>query len=143
MTAAFRLKPPPEPLEADIHEACARALDLLLLPPAMWFCYPAGAAELSPQQMAAYSRKGLKRGLPDIFVLHQRMYGIELKRPGARLSKTRVGRSQRGAPRIYAGQEDVFPKLEAAGMQIAIVHSVDEMLAQLARWQIPMRRIIR
>jgi hypothetical protein len=135
----FRLKAP-EPLEADIHEACARVLDRLLLPPAMWFTYPAGAAQLSPQQMAAYSRKGLKRGLPDIFVLHQRMYGIELKRKGGRLSKTRVGRSQRGAPRIYLGQEDTFPKLEAAGMQIAVCHSVDEMLAQLARWQIPMRR---
>jgi hypothetical protein len=140
----FRLKTP-DPLEADIHEACARALDRLLLPPAMWFTYPAGAAELSPQQMAAYSRIGLKRGLPDIWVLHNGTYCVELKRRGGRLSKTRVARTRRGAPRILVGQVDVFPQLLASGgvADIAIVHSVDEMLAQLGRWKIPVRRIIR
>jgi hypothetical protein len=138
--AAFRLTVP-EPLESDIHEACASALDRLLLPPATWATYPAGAAKLTGAQQAAYSRKGLKRGWPDLLVLYGgSIYGIELKRRGGRLSKTRVGRTRSGAPRIYAGQEDVFPKLEAAGMQIAVCHSVDEMIAQLARWQIPMRR---
>ena len=63
VAANFRLRAP-EPLEVDIHEACAKALDHLLLPPAMWFTYPAGASQLSPQQMARYSRIGLKRGLP-------------------------------------------------------------------------------
>jgi hypothetical protein len=73
-----------------------------------------------------------------------RLYGIELKRQrNAYLSKTRVVYTRRGSPRVLEGQVDVFPKLEAAGMQIAIVHSVDEMLAQLARWRIPVRRIIR
>ena len=136
----FRLTAP-VPVERDIHEACAQALDRLLLPPAFWFTYPAGATQLSPQQMARHSRIGLKRGLPDLFILHQGLYGIELKRPGGQLSKTRVTRTRKGSPRILHGQVEVFGLLLAADMRdIAICHSVDEMLLTLQRWQIPTRR---
>jgi hypothetical protein len=136
----FRLTAP-APLELDIHQACAQALDRLLLPPAMWFTYPAGAAELSPQQMARYSRIGLKRGLPDIWLLHRAVYCVELKRRGGVLSKTRVGLTRRGSPRVYVGQAEVFPLLIATGAieAIAVCTSVDEMLAQCRRWQIPLR----
>jgi hypothetical protein len=136
----FRLTAP-EPIERDIHEACAQALERLLAPPAVWFTYPAGASQLSPQQMARHSRIGLKRGLPDLWILHHGVYCIELKRRGGRLSKTRVVRTRRGSPRILDGQSDVFPQLLASGgvADIAICHSVDEMLAQLARWHIPLR----
>jgi len=139
----FRLTAP-EPLERDLHEACAKALDALLVPPAMWFCYPAGAAELSPQQMAAYLRKGLKRGLPDIWLLHNRVFCVELKRRGGQLSKTRIGYTKRGSPRVYVGQEETFPQLIATGAieAIAVCTSVDEMLAQCARWQIPLRSFV-
>ena len=137
----FRLTSP-APLERDIHEACAVALDRLLLPPAMWFTYPAGASELSPQQLARHSRIGLKRGLPDIWVLHNGTFCIELKRQGGRLSKTRIARTRRGAPRILAGQLDVFPQLLASGgvQAIAVCTNVDEMLSQLTRWHVPLRR---
>jgi hypothetical protein len=135
----FRLTAP-EPLEVDIHQACAEALDKLLLPPAVWACYPAGAVELSAQQMARYSRLGLKRGWPDLIIIFDgRIFGLELKRKGGRLSKTRVSRTRRGSPRILDGQEDVFKRLAAAGMTIAVAHSVDEMLGQLAAWYIPLR----
>jgi hypothetical protein len=138
-TAAFRLTPP-EPLEVDIHAACAKALDALLMPPAFWFSAGIGAAQLSPQQAARLSRAGIKRGLPDLFVINGQLYGIELKRRGGQLSKTRVVRTRRGSPRILDGQNDVFPRLLAAGVaDIAIVHSVVEALAQLRRWNIPLR----
>lgn len=137
----FRLTAP-EPYERDIHAACVQALDRLLLPPAMFFTYPAGALELTPAQMARLARIGLKRGLPDLWVLFEGCYGIELKREGGALSKTRLGRTRSGAPRVYEGQEDVFPKLLASGgvRDIAICHSVDEVLAQLEVWAIPLRR---
>jgi hypothetical protein len=136
--AAFRLTPP-EPLEVDIHAACAKALDALLMPPAFWFSAGIGAAQLLPQQAARLSRAGIKRGLPDLFVINGQLYGIELKRRGGQLSKTRVVRTRRG-PRILDGQNDVFPRLLAAGVaDIAIVHSVVEALAQLRRWNIPLR----
>jgi len=131
----------PVPVERDIHQACASALNKLLLPPAFWFTYPAGASQLSPAQFARHAAVGLKRGLPDIWVLHHGCYGIELKRPGGKLSKTRIGRTARGAPRLLAGQVEVFGLLLAAGMRdIAICHSVEEMLLTLQRWQIPLRR---
>ncbi|HSR77582.1 MAG TPA: hypothetical protein VLN57_13435 [Xanthobacteraceae bacterium] len=137
----FRLTAP-EPLEADIHESCARVLDRLLLPPAFWFAMPIGHIQLMPAQMARLARIGLKRGLPDIFVLYGGLYAIEIKARGGQLSKTRVGRTRRGSPRVYEGQEDVFPRLLETGAveAIAICTSVDEVLAQLARWQIPLRR---
>ena len=67
--APFKLTAP-TPLERDIHQRCADALDRLLLPPAFWFTYLAGASQLSPQQQARHSRIGLKRGLPDIWILY-------------------------------------------------------------------------
>jgi hypothetical protein len=141
MTAAFRLTAP-EPLERDVHESCARALDALLLRPAVWWPYPAGVTQLSPQQHAAYSRFGIKRGMPDLNVLYQgRLYGIELKRRGRKPSKTRTVYTAKGSPRVLIGQEEMFPILLAAGMvEIAIAHNVDEVLDHLARWQIPHRR---
>jgi hypothetical protein len=141
MTAPFRLRPP-VPLERDIHENCADALDrLLVCPPAEWACYPAGAAQLSRQQQARYSRLGLKRGWPDLMICHQGLYGIELKRPGGTLSKTKIVRTARGAPRILIGQADMFPRLIASGgfKDIAIARSVTEMLGHLERWGIPLR----
>src|SRR5215467_2445984 len=141
MTApAFRLTTP-APIERDIHETCARALDKLVLPPAFWFSYPAGASQLTGQQIARHSSIGLKRGLPDLWFLHAGLFLIELKRPGGRLSKTRIARTKRGTPRILEGQEEIFPRLVATGAvkDIAICHSLDEVLSQLARWGVPLR----
>jgi hypothetical protein len=138
--ARFRLTPPPV-YEQDIQETCAAALDRLLLPPAMWFAYPAGVIELSGRQMARLTRHGLKRGLPDIWIFHNAVFCIELKRRGGSLSKTRVARTRRGSPRVLVGQEEIFPLLIATGAvkAIAVCSSVNEVLAQIARWQIPLR----
>ena len=66
---------------------------------------------------------------------------VELKRQGGRLSKTRIVRTRRGAPRVLVGQEETFPALIASGgfRAIAIAHSVDELLAQCVAWRIPLR----
>jgi hypothetical protein len=140
MPRPFRLRPP-DPLEKDIHAATAAALDRLLMPPAMWCCYPAGAVKLSAAETARLSRMGLKRGLPDIFVFYYGLWGIELKRHGRKLSKTRIGRTRSGAPRIFVGQEETFPQLMATGAfaAIAVCHNVDEVLRQLSHWGIPLR----
>jgi hypothetical protein len=140
-TRRFRLTAPPPPLEVDTHEAAAEALRRLLMPPAIFGCYPAGVIQLTPPQAARMARMGLQRGWPDLMIGFEGMWGIELKRPGGRLSVTRVGRTRRGGPRVYEGQIDVFPRLIASGAfrDIAICTSVDEMLAQLARWNIPLR----
>ena len=135
----FSLAAPITP-ENDLHAAVAHALDVLLLPPATWTTFPAGHVELTAQAAAKLARLGLKRNWPDILVLHQVLHGIELKRTGAALSRTRTVRTRRGRLRTVEGQRDVFPRLEAAGMRLAVCTSVDEVLAQLAAWDVPLRR---
>jgi hypothetical protein len=135
----FRLTAP-EPGELEIHEHCARVLDALLQPPAMWACYPAGHVELAPAQLARLKRVGLKRGWPDVLIIYQGLsFGIEIKARGGKLSKTRIGRTKRGGLQVFEGQEDVFARLGSAGMSIAVVHGVDEMLAAIRNWGIPLK----
>jgi hypothetical protein len=137
----FRLTAPVQP-EQELHETVAAMCDRLIAPPAFWFFYPAGAVKLTGDQVAKLARMGLKRGLPDLWVLHGHglIYGIELKRRGGTLSRTTIDRTKRGSPIIRLGQVEVFRLLEAAGMQtIVVCYSADEVEAQLERWGIPLR----
>lgn len=121
-------------IETKLHERVARLLDDVVLPPAMWTTFAAGSVPLPIRYAVKFTRMGLKRGWPDILVVHHRAHGIELKRPGGRLSKTRTVKG-----RLVEGQESVFQKLQGAGMPIAVCHSEDEVMAALLRWQIPVR----
>jgi hypothetical protein len=136
--ARFKLRAPVIP-EQDLHESVADALDKLLMPPAMWTCFPAGSVPLPPQFAAKLARMGLKPGWPDVLVLHRRLIGIELKRRGGRLSRTRIVRTRRGTLRELVGQEDVFPRLQEAGMVIGVCHSSGEVLTFLAACGVPLR----
>lgn len=136
--APFRLTTP-IPIEDDIHEAVADALDLLLLPPAEWTTFPAGHMPLPPRFAAKLARLGLKRNWPDILVLCGPLHGIELKRPGEGLSRARWVPTRRGGRRFVEGQREAFPRLEAAGMKLATCHSVVAVLDQLTAWKIPLR----
>ncbi len=138
MTRPFRLTAPIAP-ETELQEAVADALDLLLMRPATWCAYPAGHIQLSGQAATKLARMGLKRGWPDVLVLHGVLHGIELKRRGGTLSRTRTVRTRRGSLRIVEGQRDVFPRLEAAGMRLAVCDSVDAVLGALAAWGVPLR----
>lgn len=134
----FKLRAPVV-AEDEIHASAARLLDRVLLPPAVWTTFPAGNVPLPPEYAAKLSRLGLKRGWPDILILHQRLFGIEIKRRGGGLSKTRTVRTRSGAQRVLLGQEEVFPALEAAGMRIAVCHDQDEVLDALVAWGLPIR----
>jgi hypothetical protein len=138
----FRLTAPELP-ESTLQERVGEVLDALLIPPAFWFSAAIGATKLSPQQAAALSRAGVKRGLPDVMVIappHGRLYGIELKIKGGVLSKTKIVRTKRGSPRVLVGQVERFAELEAAGMApIGVCRSVDEVLATLRQWGVPLR----
>jgi hypothetical protein len=127
------------PREKDIQATVRHGLDVLLLPPAVWFAMPVGHIKLTKAQAARLTEIGLKRGLPDIFVLHQRLYGVELKRPGGQLSRTRIVRTRRGGLRELAGQRETFPVLEAAGLTIAVCDSLPAVLAFLTACGVPLR----
>ncbi len=146
MSAVLRAAPPAYRLtrvvvsEKSLHETVANGLDRLLLAPAEWTTFPAGSVPLPPQFAAKLARLGLKRGWPDILVLHKHLYGIELKCHGGRLSKTRSVRTRSGALRVLDGQADVFPRLERAGMEIGVCRTLDEVLAWLGAHGVPLRR---
>jgi hypothetical protein len=135
----FRLKAPVTP-EDQLQETVARALDVLLLPPAMHTHFPAGSVPLPPQFAAKLLRFGLKRGWPDFLIVHRGIYGIELKRADGVLSRTRTVRTKRGALRVIEGQRETFPRLLEAGFAgLAVCRSVDEVIDQLRHWNVPVR----
>jgi hypothetical protein len=127
--------------ELNLQEAVADALNVLLLPPAMWTAFPVGHVKLEPAQAARLSRIGTARGWPDVLVLHERLYGIELKRVGGILSRTRVVRTRSGGSRVLDGQVEVFVRLRDAGMKIAVCHSLEEVLRALGGWGVPLRAV--
>ncbi len=129
----------PEPSEQDFHETAVQTLDFAVAPPAMWTCFPAGNVPLPPEYAAKLARMGLHSGWPDILIVYRNVYGIELKRQGGVLSRTRTVRTRRGGLRVVEGQVDTFPKLVKAGMCIAVCRSIDEILAALRDWSIPLR----
>ena len=139
MTRPFKLMADLAP-EADTQAAVFDAFDVLLLPPAFAWAMPIGHIKLTPAQAARLKRIGTKPGLPDIMVAYGgAVFGIELKRPGQGLSRTRHHRTKRGAIIEVPGQCEVFPKLIASGMRIAVCTSVDDVLRALAGWNIPIR----
>jgi len=137
--ARYRLVEELQP-EDELHASVADALDKLLLPPARWTTFPAGSVPLPPRYAAKLSRLGLKRGWPDIQVVHGgRIVGIELKRRGGKLSRTRIVRTRRGSLRELVGQEDEFPRLREAGMNIGVCSSLPAVLEFLRLCGVPLR----
>jgi hypothetical protein len=135
----FRLTAPVA-AEDELHEAVVKGLDVLLVPPAVWACYPAGHIALTGQQASRLARMGLRRGWPDLILIHNGTpFGIELKRQGGKLSRTRTVRTRRGSLPVLEGQRDVFPRLERAGMKLAVCDSLEAVIASLRAWGVPMR----
>jgi hypothetical protein len=132
----------PEVPEIDLQETVAVYLRLMLLPPACWTAFPAGHVQLEPAQAARLYRCGLARGWPDMLILHNGItHGLELKRRGGELSKSRYVRNRRtGALRWVEGQEDVLPRLLDAGARVAVCDSMDSVIAALRAWELPLRR---
>lgn len=134
----FRLTPYVAP-ENELHEWVRSYLDQMLRPPAFAACYPAGHIKLTPAEAAKLARAGLRRGMPDWLIWYNdKSYGLELKRPGGKLSRGYLQRTARGGVVWRAGQEEVFPQLRAAGMTIAICDSQDSVIAALRAWGMPL-----
>jgi hypothetical protein len=103
--------------ERSLHEQMADLLELALLPPVMWTTFPAfGYGALTEVQAGVLSRLGVQAGWPDIILVHDgRVFGIELKRVGGQLSRTRLVRTRSGSMRVVEGQRDVHPRLAWPG----------------------------
>lgn len=115
----LRTASPEQVLQARI----VAALRAVLRPPAMVVAYPAGGG--GRVRGAILHGMGLLAGLPDLFLFHAgRAWGLEVKTARGRLSPA---------------QRDCHVALEQAGVPTAVVRSVDDALAQVLRWCLPVR----
>jgi hypothetical protein len=109
----------PRPTEADIHAAVVDALRRLARPGVVWWHTPNGERR-DARDGAKLARFGVRAGMPDLFVLIAgRLYGLELKRFGGRLS---------------AAQRDMHMALTVAGATVTTAASIDDALVVLRRW---------
>jgi hypothetical protein len=132
----------PLPNEVDIQAAGEAAFATLIRPPAEFTAFPAGHLKLTGAQAARLTRIGLKRSWPDHLVLHAgKLIGIEWKKPGEGLSRSRWVRTRRGTTRWVEGQQEVFARLAGQGMRGPYVcETVVQALEALEAEGVPMVR---
>lgn len=107
--------------EEMIQRALVTLLEVAARPGVAWTHVPSGERR-DPLAGAILKGMGHRPGWPDlVFVKAGRFFGLELKKPGGRLSD-----SQRTAQAALAD----------AGAVVETAYSVDEAIAILKRWEI-------
>jgi hypothetical protein len=136
---AFKLTPY-VPEEVDLQAAGAEAFARLIRDPVQWTAFPAGHLKLTGQQAARLTRIGLKRSWPDHLILFDgKLIGIEWKRRGETLSRSRWVTTKAGKSRWVDGQREIFPLLASQGMRGPYVcETVEAALLALEAEGIPM-----
>lgn len=101
----------------------AQYLDWALCPPAFYSAFPAGGG--GEARGKTLKDMGLKSGVPDLLFIYKGVTRfIELKFGKGILSES---------------QEKTIPQIEAAGCEVAVCWSFDEVEAQLHAWGLPLR----
>lgn len=109
--------------EADLQAQVIRALTVAL-PPGAVFYHTVNEGKRGWKAQADFKRLGGRAGIPDLTILHEgRALFIELKAPKGRVTRT---------------QADMHAKLTAAGCDVLVARSVEEVLDWLAD-RLPMR----
>jgi len=108
--------------EEALHRAVAHYLSLALLPPA-WFT-TIGHGGGGKVRGGKLKSMGLKAGTPDILIIHNRAFWIELKTTKGRMSPE---------------QRDVHEALVRAGACVAVCRSIPDVWRVLQLWEIPTR----
>lgn len=110
--------------EIDLHKAVADFLAATLPKFAVFFHVPNG--ELGESRVGAkLKRMGARPGVPDFDVISQgRAMFIELKT---------------GRGRLSAAQKACIGDLENTGARVAICRTVEEVVAALPEWGVPLR----
>lgn len=114
--------------EDAFHVSVAELLDTILIPPDFFTTFPSGYGKLGKATAGRLFAKGLKKGVPDIFVFAQNrnVIGIELK----------AGRNG-----TTSAQRTMHAKLQAVGIRVYVARTIDEVLIALKSAHIPYRRI--
>ena len=110
--------------EAGLHRAIVAFLDLALPPDVVVYHVPNG--ELRHRAVAGrLAGLGVRAGVPDLAVIHRgRALFLEVKAPGGRLSPA---------------QRETHAALVAAGAKLAVVRDIEDAIAALAGWGVPLR----
>lgn len=113
--------------EQDLQRQLVKALGYLLTPETFFFAVPNGGWR-SNTEAAIFQGQGVKAGVPDlIFVSKGQFYGLELKAGGNTLS---------------VAQRDVHDLLRKAGARVETVRTMNEALARLREFGIPLKENI-
>ena len=118
MVMGGRIAHPEQLLQREI----VAALRKVLLPPAMVVAYPTGGG--GALRGAILNGMGLQKGMPDLLIFSRLAYGLEVK--------SRTGK-------VSSAQHDTMSALEQAGVDCAVVRSVDKALQMVLFWGIPNR----
>lgn len=105
--------------EQALHRSIAQLLERVLPADAFWFHVPNGGKR-NKIEAGILKALGVRAGVPDILILFRgRLYCLELKAPGGKLS---------------VHQKTTIARMEAAGAQIAVARSIDDVVRELGVW---------
>jgi len=108
--------------EAALHRTVAQYLDLALPANCVWSTVGHGGFPLPVRTAARLKASGLKAGVPDLMLIFGgKPYFIEIKTPLGKLSRS---------------QQEMHARLRAAGAQVAVCRSVEEVRDALKGWGI-------
>jgi hypothetical protein len=112
--------------EQDLHRAVARFLDAALAPGVFWTSLDHAGG--GPVVGAFRKARGVRKGLPDIMVVHHgRADFIELKGPKGRVSEA---------------QKEIGGDLVIAGCRVAVARSIEDVQDAVLKWGVPLRGLI-
>lgn len=128
---------PTSATEDQFHGSVAELLDVCLIPPTFYTTFPAGYGRLSKATAGRLKAKGMKPGMPDILIFNtvaqphptqkrSHVIGLELKVRGNTPS---------------AAQRATHAQLQAVGVRVFIIRSINQVLMALAEAGIKYRNV--
>ena len=110
--------------EHQVQKAIAQYLDMRGV---CWFAVPNGG-QRNKIVAAKLKSEGVKAGVPDICVIHDGMaFFLEVKKP-------QTSNSRKGT--LSKPQKEFISKIKKAGGEVAVVHSVADVIEQCIEWHI-------
>ena len=108
--------------EHEVQKAVARYLDLVNI---MYFAIPNGGNR-NVITATKLKSEGVQKGIPDICLLKDgRAYFLEIKKPKTDKPKGYLSKDQKA----------MIERINEAGCDVAVIHSVGELVEMLNKWE--------
>jgi hypothetical protein len=109
--------------EHDVQCAICNYLDIRRV---CYWAVPNGGKR-SKSESAKFKKEGVRSGVPDLSIVHDGMYyGLEVKKPKTLTPKGRLSKSQK----------NMIERIETAGGDVKVVHSVQDTIEAFIDWGI-------